>query len=138
VNRLRAVAIAVAASAAATVLTGAAAQGLSGSKHRRISSTFTLHGHVGGLYPGARTRLLIAVNNRGRRPLRVRSITTRVRDAKPGCSAKNLQVDPYRGRLRVGAGRRRNVSVSVRMLPTTPVACQGALFPLAFRGRATR
>jgi hypothetical protein len=138
VNRLRAVAIAVAATAAATVLTGAAAQGLSGSKHRKISSTFTLHGHVVGLYPGARTRLVIAVHNRGRRPLRLRSITTRARDAKPGCSAKNLRVAAFHGRLPVGVGRWRNVSVSVRMLPTTPVGCQGALFPLAFSGRATR
>jgi hypothetical protein len=124
--------------AAVAALTGASALGSSESNHHRISSTFTLRGHVDGLYPGARVRLLIAVHNRGRRPLRVRSITTRVRDAKPGCSAKNLQIGRYRGRLRVEARHWRNVSVSVRMLPTTPVACQGALFPLAFRGRATR
>jgi hypothetical protein len=138
VNRLHAVAITVAATAAATVLTGAAAQGSSGSGRHRVASTFTLRGHVVELYPGARTRLVIAVHNRGRRSVRVRSITTRVRDAKPGCSAKNLRVAAFRGRLRVGAGRWRTVSVSVRMLPTTPVACQGAVFPLAFRGRATR
>jgi len=138
VSRLHGVLAAGAVVSAATAITGAAAQGSSASNHRTISSTFTLRGHVGGLYPGARTRLLLAVHNPGRRPLRVRSITTRVRDAKPGCSGVNLQVDPYRGRLRVGAGRWRNVSVSVRMLPTTPLACQGARFPLAFRGRATR
>ncbi len=137
-NPLRAVAITVAATAAATVLTGAAAQGSSRSRDSRVASTFTLHGRVVGLYPGARTRLVIAVHNRGRRRLRVHSITTRARDAKPGCSAKNVRVAAFHGRLPVGAGRWRNVTVSVRMLPTTAVACQGAVFPLVFSGRATR
>jgi hypothetical protein len=138
VNRLRVVAAVSAAVAAATALGGAAAEGSHGSHRGRGAATFSLRGHVGGLFPGAEKRLVIAVHNRSRRSLRVRSITTRVRDGKRGCSAGNLRVSAFRGRLRVGAGRSRRVAVRVRMLPTAPAACQGAVFPLAFRGRATR
>lgn len=126
-----------AVAALAVALTGAAANGSLGAGHGRTTGGFTLRGHVGGLYPGARLRLVIVVRNRGRRPLLVRSITTRVRDARSGCGATNLYVAAFRGRLRVAAGRSRRVAVSVRMLPTSPAACQGAVFPLVFRGRAT-
>jgi len=108
------------------------------SGHGRPSRGFTLAGHVKGLYPGARRRLVIVVRNRGRRPLRVRSVTTRVRDASAGCSGRNLRVSRFRGRVRVRARRSRRIAVSVRMLPESPAACQGAIFPLVFRGRATR
>jgi hypothetical protein len=122
---------------AATALTGAAATGSLGSGRAPVGSGFTLRGHVGGLYPGASKRLVVAVHNRSRRPLRIRSITTRVRAARRGCGARNVRVSSFRGRVRVGAGRTRRVAVRVRMLSTSPPACQGAVFPLVFRGRAT-
>jgi hypothetical protein len=133
---LGAAAIAAAAVAAAA-LTGAAANSV-GSDRVKPAGGFTLRGHVGGLYPGARRRLVLVVHNRSRRPLRVRSITTRVRNPKPGCSAANLHVSAFRGPLRVGPGRSRRVAVSVRMLLSSPGACQGAVFPLVFHGRATQ
>lgn len=123
---------------ATTALAGAAATRPLGKNKRRPAVSFTLRGHVGGLFPGASRRLVIAVHNRSRRSLRVRSITTRVRDAKRGCRARNLRVSAFRGRLRIGPRRSRRVAVRVRMLPSAPAACQGAVFRLAFRGRATR
>jgi hypothetical protein len=116
----------------------AAAPGSPDSGQVRAGRAFTLTGSVGGLYPGASRRLVIVVRNRDRTSLRVRSITTRVRDAKPGCRAGNLRVSAFRGRLRVGAGRSRRVAVRARMPSDSPSACQGAVFPLVFRGRATR
>lgn len=68
----------------------------------RVATTFTLRGHVSGLFPGASTQLVIVVRNRSRRSLRVRSVTMRVRDAKPGWSAKNLRASAFRGRLWFG------------------------------------
>lgn len=126
-----------AAVAAATALTGAAASGSSASHHGRPVA-FTLRGHVTGLYPGASRRLVVVVRNRARRPLRVRSITTRVGDAGAGCSRRNLRVSRFRGRLLVAPGRARRVKVRVRMLATSPDACQAAVFRLRFHGRATR
>jgi hypothetical protein len=124
--------------AAVTALTGAAATGSLGSGHGMAAGEFTLRGHVRGLYPGARRRLVVVVHNRGRRPLRVRSITARVRSANRACGARNLRVSPFRGRLLVRGRQSRRVAVTVWMLPESPAACQGAVFPLVFRGRATK
>jgi hypothetical protein len=127
---------AVAATAAA--LTGAAATGSLAGGHGAAPAGFTLRGHVSGLYPGARRSLVIAVHNPGRRPLRVRSISTSVRPARRGCGAENVRVARFRGRLRVGPGATRRVRVTARMPLSSPTACQGAVFPLVFQGRATR
>lgn len=136
-RRLGAAAV-VAAALAATALAGAVATGSVGLGHGRRPKGFTLRGHVGGLYPGAHRRLVVVVRNRGRRPLRIRSIVTRVRAARRGCSAKNLRVSRYRGLLLVRPGRSRRVALTIRMSRTSPTACQGAVFPLLFRGRGTR
>jgi hypothetical protein len=128
----------VAAVVAATALTGAAASGYPGSHKGRARARFTLRGHVAGLYPGASKRLVVAVHNRARRPLRVRSITTHVGNASAGCRRANLRVSAFRGRLLVGPGRTRRVALRARMREASPDACQGAVFPLRFHGRATR
>ena len=115
-NRRRRFASAIAAAvtaAAATTLVGAAATNSINSGDR-LAPGFTLHGHVSGLYPGARRRLVIVVRNRDPRPLRLRSITTRVKDAKPGCTARNLRISAFRGRLRVGSGQARHVAVTLQ------------------------
>jgi hypothetical protein len=127
------VALAVAAGLFAT----AAAFGALGASHRRAAAGFRLSGHVTGLYPGQRKRLVIVVHNRGKRALRVRVITTRVRDASRACRARNLKVASFQGSLRVRAHRSRRVAVRVSMRADSPTACQGAVFRLAFHGRAT-
>jgi hypothetical protein len=125
--------------AAVLVLAGVAATGALGTRegHRTVGR-FTLRGHVGGLYPGARKPLVLVVRNHGRRPVRVRSITTTVKAARPGCGARNVRVSRYRGRLRIRAGGSRRIALEARMPRTSPTACQGAVFPLVFRGRASR
>jgi hypothetical protein len=108
-----------------------------GPRHRAGQRLLTLTGHVAGLYPGARRRLTIVVRSRTQRALRIRSVTTRVRDAGPACRRRNLRVSSFRGRLRVRPRRARRIAVTVSMRRDAPNACQGALFPLVFRGRAT-
>jgi hypothetical protein len=123
--------------AAALVVSGAAALGALGpSRPSAPKSGFTIRGHVRGLYPGARRKLQLVVHNRARHAIELRSITTRVRDARPGCSAKYLRVDRFRKRLRLGPRSWRRVSVQVRMLRSAPDACKRATFLLEFRGLA--
>lgn len=124
--------------AAATALTGASALGSLGSRHEKTKDAFALRGHVGGLYPGARKKLTIVVHNRTARPLRIRSIRTRVRDAGRKCRARNVRVAPYRGSLRLRPRQWRRVKVRIRMLRSAPSACQKKTFRLEFRGTATR
>jgi hypothetical protein len=137
-RRLRATAIVVAAAAAA--LTAMAAIGAVGAGPvRATKGGFTLAGNIRGLLPGVHRRLVITVHNRGRRPLLVRSISVRiVRAASPGCAAKNLYVSRFRGRLRLRGHATRRIAVRVWMVRNSPSACQGAVFPLVFKGRATR
>jgi hypothetical protein len=135
---LRAIAIALAAAAAA--LTAMAAIGATGAGPARATKGgFTLAGHIRGLLPGVRRRLVITVHNRGRHPLMVRSISVRiVRAPSPGCAAKNLHVSRFRGRLRLRGHATRRIAVRIWILRDSPSACQGAVFPLVFKGRATR
>jgi hypothetical protein len=118
----------------AAVMVAAAALGASG-KHGR--SGFTIKGRIGGLYPGVHRRLVIVLRNRGRRPIVVRSVTTRVRRARPGCPGRYVHVSRFRGRVRVRGRASRRIRVRIWLVPGTPSACQGAVFRLAFRGRAT-
>jgi hypothetical protein len=115
----------------------AAALGALGANHRRDAAGFKLTGHVTGLYPGQRKRLVIVVRNRGRRAIRVRAVTTRVRDASRACKARNLRVGAFHGTLRVAGRRSRKIAVRASMRADSPTACQGAVFRLAFDGRAT-
>jgi hypothetical protein len=124
--------------AAVTVLTGASALGSLGPEHKSTKRSFTLGGHVRGLYPGAQRELSIVVHNLTGRPLRVRSIRTRVHDARRTCRARNVRVARYRGTLRLRPHQWRRVSVGVRMLRSAPSTCQRAVFRLEFHGTATR
>ena len=129
----------VLAAAAVLVLSGASALGSLGPGHRAAAREgLTIRGHVGGLYPGARKRLSLVVHNRSARVIHVRSITTRVRDARRGCKGKNVRVSRYSGRLRVGPRGWQRVPVQIRMLRAAPDACKKAVFRLKFHGTATR
>jgi hypothetical protein len=131
--------MAMALAAAAAALTAVAAIGAVGAGPARATKGgFTLSGHIRGLLPGIPRHLVITAHNRGRRPLLVRSITVRVRAAGPHCGAKNLHVSRFQGRMRLRGHASRRIAVRVSMLRDSPSACQGAVFPLAFKGRATR
>ena len=124
--------------AGATILTGAGALGSLGPDHKGAKRSFTLGGHVRGLYPGAHRKLSIVVHNLTGRPLHVRTIRTRVHDARRTCRARNERIARYRGTLRLQPPQWRRVSVGVRMLRSAPSSCQRAVFRLEFQGTATR
>ena len=121
----------------AVALSAATAIGSTGVGRAKRGKAFSLSGHVTGLLPGQRKRLVITVYNRGRRALRVRVVTTRVLDASAACKAGNLRVASFRGALRVRAHRARTIAVNASMRADSPSGCQGAVFRLAFHGRAT-
>jgi hypothetical protein len=121
----------------AIALTAATAIGSTGVGRAKRGKAFSLSGHVTGLLPGQRKLLVITVRNQGRRALRVRVVTTRVLDAGTACRARNLRVAAFHGSLRVAAHRSRTIAVRASMRADSPTACQGAVFRLAFHGRAT-
>ena len=123
---------------AVVALTAATAIGSTGVGRGKRGRAFTLAGHVSGLLPGVHRRLVITARNRGRTPLQIRSVVTTVHDPSSACRGRNLHVSKFRGRLPLGRGRTRRIGVNVWLLPGTPSACQGAVFRLSFRGRATR
>lgn len=98
--------VAVAVAVAAAALAGVAMSSSLHSGQREARGGFTLRGHVGGLYPGARRRLVVVVRNRGRRALRIRSITTLVRPAVPAAARETCACRPFAGGLSSGRAAR--------------------------------
>jgi hypothetical protein len=103
---------------------------------RRGPVGFRLSGSVDGLYPGARRSLKVTVRNPFARTMRLVALRADVRRANGACSAANVEVQPFRGRLRIPGRRRRIVRLLVMMAPTAAEQCQRARFPIRFRGRA--
>ncbi len=97
---------------------------------------FTIHGEVGGLYPGLEATLDARIENTEPFPIRVTSVAVAVRDANPGCGAAFLHVDPMTTSIDLPAGAVDQVPIAVRMDHAAPDACQGAAFPLEFTGTA--
>ena len=99
---------------------------------------FSITGHVTGLLPGAHGRLRLKVHNRHRFKIRVTSIKTRVGDPSAACRASNVSVRRFRGHKKVPGRHSRRIRVRIRMAASAPDACQGARFPLTYKGRAVR
>jgi hypothetical protein len=133
--------VAPTASAAASALViGALVAGgaFAGSSGPYPSSRgFSVTGSVSGLYPGGKAWLPARVRNPYRRPLRLLSLTVAVRGGRRACSGANLEVRPFRGRLVIPPRRARVVRLLARMPLTAAPECNGARFPLIFRGRGT-
>lgn len=129
-----------ASAAASALVIGALVAGgaFAGSSGPYPSSRgFSVTGSVSGLYPGGKAWLPARVRNPHRRPLRLVSLTVVVRGARRGCSGVNIEVRPFRGRLVIPPRRARVVRLLARMPLTAAPECNGARFPLVFRGRGT-
>jgi hypothetical protein len=98
---------------------------------------FTIRGSVDGLLPGRTAWLPAVVRNPYGRPMRLRSLSVDVRQARRGCAGSNLEVRPFRGNLVFRPRASRVVRLLARMPVTAAPECQGARFPLRFRGRAS-
>ncbi|MDQ3620793.1 MAG: hypothetical protein M3391_11830 [Actinomycetota bacterium] len=104
------------------------------------SAAFRMKGAVKGLFPGKRKVMKVKLRNPNRFAIVVKELRIRVRPSTdPGCGSRWLSV---RQRLRVSvvvpARGRAKKGVPVRLKPTAPTSCQGARWPLKFRGGAVR
>ena len=108
-----------------------------GTASARLTPGFHVRGHITHLYPGKHARLTLRISNPNRFPIAVRRIRVSVGNP-PGCSGRNLVIEPYRGRRRVLAHRTVRLRLRTWMRPRTPDACQGDRFRLMFHGVAAR
>jgi hypothetical protein len=118
------------------ILVGLVAAVPASGKPRRGLPPFKVTGSVEGLLPGVPGFIPVKVRNPYRRPMTLVSVTARVRNANERCTRWNLEVRPFRGRLRIPRGRTRVARLRVRMPLTAAPECRGAKFPLDFRARA--
>ena len=106
---------------------------------RGADASFSIKGSVRNLYPGKRAPLRLTVKNPNGRPITVTSIRVRVASdaSRPGCVASDLvRATSLDAALRVPADSSKRVALEIELLPSAPDACQGAVFPLRFVGKA--
>ena len=96
---------------------------------------FRVSGSVTGLFPGARRLMAVRVQNPYRRPLRLLSVAADVGQARRYCTASNLTLRPFRGRLSIPPRSARVVRLGVALEPTAAQDCSGGRFPLRFRAK---
>lgn len=101
-------------------------------------STFRIAGSVAGLFPGFGMTLMLTVTNPQPFKIVVTSITTSVGNANVGCTAANVSIAAFSGKLLVPAQGSAHTSVPVSMAASAPDACIGATFPLSYRGLAQK
>jgi hypothetical protein len=106
------------------------------SKSASHTKKVRLGGHARGLYPGRVGPLRVHLDNLGQRPQIVGSVWATVGNAGPRCSARNISVSAYRGRLRIPPRGRRWISLTIAMRPNAANTCQLAVFPLTFHAGA--
>jgi hypothetical protein len=109
-----------------------------GALRTAASKSFAISGHVTGLYPGAVLPLKVTVSNPWHFGIIVTSISASVGPGRPGCAAANLKVSPFTGELKLGAGQTGYATLEVTLAHAAPDACQGAVFPLSYRGVARK
>lgn len=117
---------------------GPGARGESGTRFDARPGSFGLHGHVTGLYPGARRRMRVIVRNPRPYAIEVTSVRVRAADPVPGCPGSMVRVRWHRRRVRIEAGRAARVLLLIALRRAAPDACQGVRFPLTFNARAVR
>jgi hypothetical protein len=100
------------------------------------SLRFRISGSISGLRPGAPRFMNVRVRNPHRRPIRILSVWAQVGRGKRYCTGANLHVRPFHGLLVVPRRRTRILRLRVLIPRTAASECDGARFPLSFRGKA--
>jgi hypothetical protein len=108
-----------------------------GAAGPRTTTTFSIAGRVGGLFPGKTFPLVLTLTNPLTVAITVRSITTTVSNASTLCVAGDLEVTSFSGHLVVAAGKSSEAMVYVTLTHSASNVCQGARFPLHYLGLAT-
>ena len=101
---------------------------------------FSLKGTAKGLWPGRRKSLRVRIVNRNAFAIRVLSLSVRAqRSDKRGCTARWIKArKTKRFSLKVAPRTGEVASYPIRLAKRAPNSCQGARWPLRFRGTAKR
>jgi hypothetical protein len=105
---------------------------------RAARPTFRVRGNVKGLYPGHVKKMRLRVRNPFDFAIRIHEVRARARRPFVGCPAKAVKIRRWHGNLKIAPHSRRIVNVRIRMKRWAPNACQGARFPIRYRGEAVR
>jgi hypothetical protein len=98
---------------------------------------FTLTSSVTGLYPGADIQVPVQVHNPMPFDVAVHSADVRVGDASAACPATYLRASSFSGDVVAAAHDDATIPIRMRMLASSPDACQGATFSLTFTAAGT-
>jgi hypothetical protein len=111
-------------------------QPLTGISLAKSTGSFYLSGDIVGLYPGIKAPLVISITNPNPFPIVVDWISVKPLDANPGCIRKLVRAIGWSTPILVEGGGTRQVTTHIHMRPRAPDACQGATFPLIYKGLA--
>jgi hypothetical protein len=111
--------------------------GLEGVAAKSATPGFKVNGHISGLYPGEKAKLVTRVHNPNGFAITVRSLKVSVGNV-PGCSGKNIEIKKFKGKHRVPAHRTGKIKLQLTMKPKAPDACQAAKLTLAYHGKAVK
>jgi len=103
---------------------------------RQKTGTFRIAGSAAGLYPGHTVPLVLTVTNPESFAIVVTSLTVKVSNASTKCTAGNLSATAFDGKLTVPAHRSARATLHLSMHLSARNGCEGAKFPLTFRGLA--
>ena len=95
----------------------------------------TVHGY---LYPAVDQVLPVKIENPFNKDIEVTSVTITVGDASPTCTASNLTVGDVPLPVQIAAGEDLVIEVPIALGSDAANGCQGAVFPIAYEGVATR
>jgi hypothetical protein len=123
---------------------------MSGSDEDRSTSTpapaaartspFKIKGQLEGLVPGKRNRLPLKLINDNRYTIKVKWLAVRASTSDtPGCEASSLKIPKRKSySLTIAKKRKTEALYPIRLKKTAPARCQGAAWPLRFKGGGVR
>ncbi len=102
------------------------------------SRRFAIKGKVKRLYPGAKKTLKLRVRNRSAYRIRLETLTVKVKKPnKAGCKMRWLKLKKQMSpRLKLLPKKRAVIPVRVKLSKKATDSCQGARWPLEYRGSA--
>ncbi len=100
--------------------------------------SFTIKGHVLGLYPGSTARLTLTVRNTNSFADQGEVDSRQGRERRRTARARTSSSRTFAARCRVAAKRKRRLQLPIGMRSTAPDACMGARFPLRYAGKAVK
>ena len=117
-------------------MTGLLAVGATSPAGATPDPAFPVSGSVTGLAPGASVPLVVSITNPFGISIVVQRVGAVASDASPLCTTDFLVIEGTRGELLIPPGKTATDALVASLTPSAPDACQGAVFPLSYDGRA--